>query len=233
MHGAALALAMAKHDFPALMAEDGEDDLPYCVDEAVFGAYRRVGALVAAFEASAPGITLTAPPAEIGLGALLIRAEAQIRGGRAEAEVFALLTAMAPTTLEITRWMDAVPLDAFCARACVLEALTRLGELSPDEGDPQPSASALEGARERFDAAVAHAIRRHDERDADGHAPSCYALPPALGELFGRPPPGPAPSAMTDAVRAAWEAATTAGLDEIEATRRCLAAAEAEGGKKG
>ncbi len=227
--GAALAQVMAKHDLPALLAEDDEDDeddLGDCACDALSEACARVGALIAALEARAPGIARAAPAEEIGLGALLAQAEARMRGGSPEGAVFEQTLAIAPAALEVSRWMDAVPLDAICARACLNEALALLGEVAA-AGD---AAAALEAARERFDAAVAFAIRRHDERDADGHAPPCYTAQTDLCALFGRPAAAPkVPStAMTAAVRAAWEAATAAGLDEIEATRRCLAAAEAE-----
>jgi hypothetical protein len=219
---AMLARVVAKRHLRALMAEDGEDDIGWCGLEAVRLAYERVHALIGAMEASAPGLTAMNPPADIGLGAILGQGEAQIRRGDAEADVFAFLLAHAPAVLEITRWMEATPLDAFCARTCVLEAITRLTEV--------PGAGALEAARERFDAAVAYAIRRHDERDGDGHPPSCYTLQTVLGPSFGRPPatpPVPSTAPVIEAVRAAWEAAAAAGLDEIEAARRCLAAAAA------
>jgi hypothetical protein len=225
----ALAKALGKRDLPALLAK--EDDLQGCAGDAIGDAYERVVALLGALEQSAPGITRAEPAAEIGLAALLEHVEVELAGNAVEGAVFARSIAAAPAVMEICRGVDVAPIDGVCARACVLEAITRLWEIWSGD-DPL---AALQAARERFDAAVEHAIQRHEERDADGHPPPCYLLQAALGALYGRASPailptGPSPVAI--AVQAAWQEAMTAGLDEVEAANRCLAVAAAETDKK-
>ncbi len=220
-----LVRTMATRDLPGLLEED--DDLPSAAVEAAYGAYERVTELVAALEARAPGITASDPSTEAALRALFAQVARELEGVSEEDATFARAVAAAPAVMEISRSMEAAPLDAPCVNACAHEALHRLWETSAD-GDPD---AALKEARARFDAAVEHAIRRHDERDADGNAPSCYLLHGELAARYGRPfPVVPAvpsgASKVADAVAAAWEAALAAGLSEIEAAGKSLAAAE-------
>ncbi len=226
----ALARRLAARYLPSLLEGDDGEDLDGDAHEAIAGGYARIAALLTAVEASAPGATLAAPPSEAAIEALLQRADAELADADAdEGAVFARIVAAAPAALEIGRWLDVAPLDAVCAGACVTEAHARLWDVSPS-GGPE----ALAEARERFDAAVVISIARHDERDADGNPPPCFLARTVLAAHYGRPSPHPLPPDGTTpvaiAVRAAWEEAIGAGLDEIEATRRCLAAAEKAGG---
>jgi hypothetical protein len=225
-----LGKAMTKRRLPALLAEDeGEDDgeehdIVWAACTALHRSHQRIAALLAAFEAAEPGLTRLDPAAEMALAALLRRAEQAIQGGAAEDAALAEAEAAASSVMEICRALDLAPLDASCARACVEEALARFWEVTAGGKE----GGALAAARERFGDAVELAIRRHEERDADGNPPSCFELRAALAALYGRPPPGGAKkdsSAVAAAVTAAWEAAVAAGLGEIEAAARCLSAA--------
>ncbi len=195
-------------------------------------SYRRVEELLIVLHGEVPGIRESAPAPDLMLGSLFGHAEKAIEGGTPELDALREMLAAAPAVLEICLGLDTAPLDATCARACVNEAITRLWETPGGGGSPEALAAALD----RFHAAVDHAVARHGERDADGNAPDCIRFDAALRERYGRPPLGKpkatGPDPVADAVRAAWEAAIAAGLDEVEATRRCLDAAAGAAAEK-
>lgn len=77
--------------------------------------------------------------------------------------------------------MDEAPLDSTCSTRCIHEALDLVLGARAERGDE----AALHEARERFAAAVEHALARHQLRDEDGQPPSCYTIGQALDLLFG------------------------------------------------
>ncbi len=213
-----LVRSLARRALPASLDEDGALD-------AVEDAHERVAALLVELEASGPGLTAGEPAVEPAFRLFFAHLEKDASSGVAEDTLFTRAVAAAPGVMEISRASEAAPLDAACVFACTIEALARLWEASA-AGDP---AAARSEARARFDASVELAIQRHDQRDADGHPPSCYELRGELAARYGRPYPAPPPSGPSPvavAVTAAWDEAIAAGLSEVEAAGRCLAAAE-------
>jgi hypothetical protein len=216
----ALAVAIAKRDLPEIHAQYDDGELDASADEAYEVAADQVGDLLGAMIAQAPGLLSSGPRMEGALQCLCQRAQKAIEGGATDEAAFAEVVAAAAFVVEIWGWLDVVPLDAACGRTCMNEALTRLWEVPPGEAQAR--------ARERFDDAVGYAAGRHGEVDADGNPVSCYTLFQALGERYGRPTLAPPRSPeVANAVRAAWGEATAAGLDEVEAARRCLGVAAA------
>ena len=211
---------------------------PVTLPEATRAAFVRARAqallLLTRLEAAAEGVTQDDPPHQLARGVLLKRVDAALEKGAPVEQAFQLGVDAAPTVTRVAAWMDEAPLDSTCSTRCIHEALDLFWELRAERGDE----AALHEARERFAAAVEHALARHQLRDEDGQPPSCYTIGQALDLLFGRKKEGvePPPSPVAVAVCAAWEQAIAEGATELQAAARCLDIASQESarlGKKG
>ncbi len=164
----ALARTMARRALPAVAAELGDDDLEECAFESVRRAYGRAGALLGALRGDGPGDLEQPAPgttSEARRPRHARRGADPRRRGRGGLRSARSSPAPRPRWPSPAGWTPCRSTPSARGPA-PLEALTL----------PARSAPGLPGRRSPRRAlastgAVAHAIRRHDERDADGNAP--------------------------------------------------------------
>lgn len=143
---------------------------------------------------------------------------ASLRVGATPEQALQLAGRLVPALVAIAAAVETLPLDANCASTCAGYAIRRFLEA------PEPLADKGAVGLAALERAVSLATERHEQRDADGEAPSCWDLGTALALADGPATPTNA-ERMATAVTRAWDEARAEGLDEVAAAERCLAVA--------
>lgn len=189
-------------------------------------ALQFIPGFLAALDAAAPGISGEGEPERDARQVVLREAQRLATDGATGDALTGAAVRLAAPLLRLARSAQQLPLDSHCAGTCGHVAFTAFLRAA-GTGDPE---AALVEAQKTLDTAVRHALERHEQRDADGEPLDCYGFGESLKTVLGADPPSEQErrrAAVEPVVRRTWAEARAAGLGEVEAARRCLAAAAA------